>query len=212
MNKIRAILLLGPPGSGKTPLGEYLAGQKFGQSRVFHFDFGQQLRELLKKGAEEGFSQEEIKRIEQAVSRARLFEREDRHLVIKILDHFIKSCQLVQEDWMVLNGLPRHEEQVKWLCPIVDIKLVVSLACPPEVSIKRILSTEVEDRSGRKDDSLEIISARYRIYRERTRPLLDYFADHKTPVVELQVGETTGPADLWHRLMASQSFRKIISN
>jgi adenylate kinase family enzyme len=211
MARVRAVLLLGPPGSGKTPLGEYLAGQKFSAGSVFHFDFGQQLRDLLKNGAQRGFRPEEIKRVEEAVKQARLFEKEDKELVKKILADFVKRHSLQPGDWLVLNGLPRHLAQAVWVSELVEIKLVVHLLCPLEISQKRIASGFLEDRSERSDDSPETIAARYQTYLDRTVPLVNFFREREIPVVELLVWENTNPAALWQQLRSQESFKNVVS-
>jgi hypothetical protein len=45
-----AILLVGPTGSGKTPLGALCEKKGLWQSRVFHFDFGAILRRIAAAG------------------------------------------------------------------------------------------------------------------------------------------------------------------
>ncbi len=42
----KAILLLGPTGSGKTPLGQALEKKGLAGRRCVHFDFGANLREI----------------------------------------------------------------------------------------------------------------------------------------------------------------------
>jgi len=212
MSKLKAFLLLGPPGSGKTPLGEYLAGQKFAGGRAFHFDFGQQLRDLVKNGAQRGFTPAEIQRVEEAIKQTRLFEREDEDLVKKIMADFVARNDIRPKDWIVLNGLPRHVEQVKWVCQVLEIRAVVNLVCPLEISRKRILSGVLEDRSERSDDSPESITARYRIYLERTVPLINFFLKRKIPVVELSVLENTTPAALWKQLVVQETFMSVVSD
>ena len=44
----QAILLLGPTGSGKTPLGQLLERKGLGSQRCFHFDFGEELRAITR--------------------------------------------------------------------------------------------------------------------------------------------------------------------
>src|SRR3990172_5397895 len=45
----RALLLLGPTGSGKTPLGELIAKRGLWQRKCAHFDFGAHLRRLVER-------------------------------------------------------------------------------------------------------------------------------------------------------------------
>jgi len=54
-----AILLVGPTGAGKTPLGEWLQLHGLWGRRCHHFDFGTNLREVA-SGNSAGFTAEEI--------------------------------------------------------------------------------------------------------------------------------------------------------
>lgn len=45
---LKAILLLGLPGAGKSPFGDFLEKQKIRQKNMHHFDFGRELRRILK--------------------------------------------------------------------------------------------------------------------------------------------------------------------
>ena len=47
MQRPSAILLLGPTGSGKTPLGELMERRGFGGRRCRHFDLGDRLRRFV---------------------------------------------------------------------------------------------------------------------------------------------------------------------
>ncbi|MBC7363876.1 MAG: nucleoside monophosphate kinase [Candidatus Aminicenantes bacterium] len=212
MSGIKAILLLGPPGSGKTPLGEYLSAQRFASRSAFHFDFGQQLRDLVNTGAQGVFTPREICRVKEAIKQAALFEKEDRELVRKILADFVKRHDLQPGDWLILNGLPRHPEQVDWVSELVEIKLVVHLLCPLEISQKRITTGFLEDRSERSDDSPEKLTARYQTYLERTLPMVNFFREKKIPVVELAVLENTTPPVLWQELQSHEAFKSVISS
>ncbi|MCX7427258.1 MAG: hypothetical protein NTW96_16720 [Planctomycetia bacterium] len=49
-----AMLLLGPTGSGKTPLGDLLERRGLGGRRCVHFDFGAHLRRIVKHYAQLG--------------------------------------------------------------------------------------------------------------------------------------------------------------
>lgn len=44
---MKAILITGPPGAGKSPLGDYLEKQRPKGKILWHFDFGCQLREII---------------------------------------------------------------------------------------------------------------------------------------------------------------------
>ncbi len=82
----RAILLIGPTGSGKTPLGELLEGKGLFGSRCFHFDFGKNLREIALKDKPIGsLTRADIDLIRYLVESRALLEDEQFHIAEKIL-------------------------------------------------------------------------------------------------------------------------------
>lgn len=208
----RAILLIGPPGSGKSPLGDYLEKKGFKGMRAGHFDFGRELRKILEQESvrkeldgqghslSDFFSPSEIERIRQSVESATLFEESDRQLVKKIFRYYLTINQFKSEDILILNGLPRHPAQLAWISELVSIQLVIHLVCSQKTAVKRIQANLEGERTNRKDDQPEIIKRRYKIYQERTRPLLDHLKQAGIPVVELKVGQKTTPELLWNQL------------
>jgi len=224
MTEVRSLLLLGPPGAGKSPFSQYLSHQRIGGFRFLSFDFGQELRDILNLGPEEArpgepgrrieisYNQEEITRLRQAVEKAVLFEEPDKELVRKILKNFLNRSRLSAADILVLNGLPRHQAQLAWLEGLARIVLAVNLDCSEETSIKRILANLGGERQGRSDDRPAMISQRYRLYVERTRPLIDFLEKQGIPVINLPVNEATRPEELLEKLGSSQAFNRIFSD
>jgi len=138
-----------------------------------------------------------------------LFEEPDRELVRKIVRYFIGKNGVGEDDILVLNGLPRHRAQLAWLEDILTIDLVVNLDCPEDVAVRRILANLDGERQGRQDDRLEVIVRRYRLYQEKTGPLLDYFRQSGIPVISLKVDRETRPDTLWPKLQASPLLAKL---
>lgn len=140
---------------------------------------------------------------------ASLFEEPDRELVRKIVRHFLEKNATGEDDILILNGLPRHRAQLGWLEDILTIALVVSLDCPEDVAVRRILANLDGERQGREDDRLEVIVRRYRLYQERTGPLLDNFRQSEVPVISLKVDRETRPETLWPKLQSSPLLAKL---
>lgn len=225
---MKALLLIGPPGAGKSPLGDYLQEQAIAGKRLRHLDFGRELRQILKEqltvrddrqaekqAAEKEisgqpgeivsvaaghFSRTELERIKQSLETASLFEEADRELVRKVVRYFLEKEDVGENDILILNGLPRHRSQLAWLEDILTISLVVNLDCPEDVAVRRILANLDGERRDRQDDRLEIIVRRYRLYQERTAPLLEYFRQAGVPVISLKVDRETRPETLWPKL------------
>lgn len=201
-----------------------MPGKKF-----WHFDFGRRLREISKlesSGNNESgptgqcpgasvpqisaFSPPEIARIRQSLQTSSLFEEGDKELVQKILKYYLSGVGAGPDDILLLNGLPRHRAQLAWLQDLVKIVLVINLDCPEEIAVRRILANLDGERRGREDDRLEIIVRRYRLYLERTGPLIDYLRQSGFPVIDLKVGRDTRPETLWPELQASREFQELI--
>jgi len=76
----------------------------------------------------------------------------------------------------VLDGFPRTVDQAKSAFEVahalgVEVQAAVHLDVPDEELIRRLLA-----RSRGSDDSAEVIAHRLQVYRERTIPLLEYYA------------------------------------
>ena len=136
----RAILLLGPTGSGKTPLGDLLEARTGG----VHLDFGSRLR-----AANEGFSPRERALIAESLRTGALLENENFPIAAKFLEAAMGEAGLV-----ILNGLPRHVGQARDVDALIDIRAVIVLEATPEVILERIARDTGGDRTGRRDDEV----------------------------------------------------------
>jgi len=198
-----AILLFGPTGSGKTPLGELLAAKGLWGRRCLHFDFGMVLRQHAgKEGAPGPLTPVERGFLAQVLENGALLE--DRHFPIarKLLESFLSVRQAQPADWVVLNGLPRHAGQARALEPLLAMKAVVQLACTPAVAWERIRANTGGDRAGRADDTAEEVRGRIETFRARTAPLLDYYQSAGTLIVKVEIGVQTTPREVWMHLQA----------
>ncbi len=193
----KAVLLVGPTGSGKTPLGQILDGKALLGRRCFHFDFGANLREIDSfSGPVEGITREEKRTINGSLESGVLFEDKDLPLALKILRRFISVRGMTPRDILLLNGFPRHRAQAEGIAGIIAVEKVVLLDCPAEVILERIRSDTGGDRGERKDDSMEAVRKRLKIFEARTRPLLDYYEKRGIPVAKIEVGERMTPGEM----------------
>jgi len=190
-----AILLLGPTGAGKTPLGEWLERTGLWGRRCFHFDFGANLRQAAEQGSGV-LTDRELKIVRDSLKTGALLENENFPIAGKILRGFAEARGVKADDLVVLNGMPRHAGQAEDVDRIVDLQAVVVLECGAEVVRERIRVNAGGDRAGRADDSPAAVREKLRIFAERTRPLLDHYRAKRVRVQTVRVGLTTGPAEI----------------
>lgn len=153
------IILLGAPGSGKGTLAKQIV-EKY---NWLHISTGDILREEKKSDTELG------EFLRTTLGSGNLVPD---FIVNKIVE--TKLEKITQP--YILDGFPRTTSQAKFLDAIAEIGLVIFLAVPDDVIIKRIL--ERGKTSNRPDDSSEdIIQNRLRQYYIETMPLVDFYTN-----------------------------------
>jgi len=175
MQKPDAILLVGPTGSGKTPLGELLERQGLWGRPCRHFDFGRRMRDVVAAGTPPDFlSAGEIEFLRSVLARGALLEDEHFPIAEKILRAFVAEPGTAGA-LVVLNGLPRHAGQARDVGTVVCVRAVIELACTAEVVLRRIEADTEGDRAGRTDDDVEAVRRKLEIFARRTSPLLEHY-------------------------------------
>ncbi len=193
-----AILLLGPTGSGKTPLGEELERRDLGSRPCVHFDFGANLRRLAAGPDQNGLlNAGDLARIRASLATGNLFEDRDTPMIGRILSSFVEARGLRPGTLLVLNGLPRHAGQARGLAGTVSVERVVLLEAEAPVILERLRIDPGGDRAGRPDDSLEAVRKRLADYRERTPPLLDFYGALGVPVSKIGVTAAMAAAEMY---------------
>lgn len=190
-----SLLLVGPTGSGKTPLGEELERRGLDGRRCVHFDFGANLRRIAAAPEPEpGFTASELQAVRDSLATGALFEDKDMPMIVKILRSFAARKGLTSDSLLILNGLPRHGRQAEGLADVVAVERVVYLEAGAAVIRQRIRNDPGGDRSVRIDDTLEAVEQRLAVFRERTLSLIDHFRTRGVPisVIPVTAGMTAG--------------------
>lgn len=194
MNTHPAILLLGPTGSGKTPLGLKIAERRLWNKTFYHFDFGYQLRYFVKNNIlPRNCSQKDLAFIKKVLSQGALLENDTFYIAKNILLTFIATNNITRNDIIILNGLPRHTGQAHDISNIASVKMLVHLECSPDIVYARINKNSGGDRTNRLDDSLKEIEKKLEIYKRRTKPLIEHYHKINVPCVALNIKEDSSP-------------------
>ena len=183
-----AFLLLGPTGAGKTPLGDEIERCGLWGRRCCHLDFGERLRAVDAAGEGTfGLSGEEVAVVRTALRGGALLENEHFGIAEKILAAFRDDRGMGPDDLLLLNGLPRHVNQAADVDRCVNVRMVLSLDCPPDVVHTRIETNAGGDRSGRADDSLDEVRRKLELFAARTMPILDYYRAKRVRIESVEV-------------------------
>jgi len=206
MTRQEAILLLGPTGAGKTPLGELVEARGLAGRRCLHFDFGENLRQIADgKAAETPLDQEELEIVKASLRTGDLLADEHFEIARKILLSFLRRHGAGCKDLVILNGLPRHVGQAEAMAQMIDVRMVVRLSCSDRAIIERIRLDAGGDRAGRIDDDTESVRRRLAVFRRRTALLAAYYAERGPKTIKIEVTATTTPAEAWEALAARAS-------
>jgi len=214
----QAILLLGPTGSGKTPLGEMLQARGLaGGRQCRHFDFGDRLRRIASGQLNvDELTDDDRAFITEMLDRGALLEDEHFHVAEKILRAFIaeRATGLFElaTDYgppatVVLNGLPRHVGQAGDVDRIVTVRLVVELSCSAKTVRRRLADDAGGDRAGRIDDDPASVRKKLELYTRRTEGLLDHYRSLGAAVISLTIGPDTTAQDAWRDLILREPER-----
>jgi adenylate kinase len=197
-----SLLIVGPTGSGKTPLGDELERRGFLGRRCVHFDFGANLRAIAAASARDGvLTVPEIEAVRTSLATGALFEDKDMPMIVKIVGRFAEARDLTPGSLLVLNGLPRHRRQAEDLAGVVDVEQVIQLEASAAVIRERLRLDPGGDRAARADDGLEAVETRLAVFRERTVPLVSYYRERGSLIVEIPVTPTMTAAEAYQALV-----------
>jgi len=187
-----AVILLGPPGSGKTTLTQHLAID----DRLATLKTGELLRAEIEQQTAIG---QQIKPLLEAGQLA------PTKLVAEVL---IRTIKQKPERTFLFDGFPRQEEQVETFFQIsqtvqLNLAAVIVLELPEALILRRLTGRRVCpscgaiyniysnpprqagicDRCGAKleqrhDDTPEVVKKRIKIYEQETVPVIEYFKEN----------------------------------
>jgi adenylate kinase family enzyme len=195
-----AILLIGPTGSGKSPLGECLQTEGLHGRRCHHFDFGAELRAAAGGAPCPGLSDADRTFIRRCLNEGALLEHDTFHIAEALFRGFTDRRGVASDDLVVMNGLPRHADQADDVERLVRVSLVVVLDCDAATVAARIALDTGGDRRGRTDDQPEAVRRKMALFAERTRPLIEHYRRQGARITTVPVGVATRPCEVLERL------------
>lgn len=191
-----AILLIGPTGSGKTPLGDLLEERGLWDRRCVHFDFGRELRRVAEGEGAADLLPDDVAFVRKVLEKGALLENEHFHIARSILDAFIEERNVGINDILAMNGLPRHVSQAAEVDRILYFRLVIHLVCTAEVVLTRISTDAGGDRAGRTDDHLASVRKKLATFEERTKPLIEHYENLGVTILEAEVDDKYQPESI----------------
>lgn len=191
----KALLLIGPTGAGKTPLGEHLERAGFLGRACCHFDFGENLRRAA-RGDISGLTSGALSVIEEVLARGALLEEDTFFVAEEILVRFLAERHVRSNDLLILNGLPRHVGQAERLAEAVQVQAVIYLDCSAETVRERLAGNTGGDRTTRTDDEETLVKKKLADFVARTAPLVDYYQAHGARIYRVRVGPNSQAIDM----------------
>ena len=184
------LIILGPPGAGKGTQAAFISSEQ----NIPHISTGDMLRGAIKNGTELGLQAKAIMDAGNLVS-------DD--LIIELVKERISQSDC--ERGFLFDGFPRTIPQAEALIQNnVEIHGVIELVVADEEIIKRMSGRRIHLASGRtyhvdfnppkkagiddetgedlvirKDDELETVKDRLKVYWTQTQPLIEYYSNSK---------------------------------
>ena len=161
------IIIFGPPGAGKGTQAKYLV-KKYNSYQISTGDI---LRDEISKDSEIG------KKIITNMNEGKFVDDE---IVNKLLENIM--FDKTKKNKLIFDGYPRTLNQAKNLDILLNksdqkINHIFFLNVNKNSIIKRLQKRKAIEK--RSDDDSETILKRYDTYMEVTKPVLDYYSEHK---------------------------------
>ncbi len=158
------LLIMGPPGAGKGTQAKILA-KKF---NLIHLSTGDILRSEINKQSSTGLEAQSFMNAGNLVP--------DK-VLLAMMETTLKN---LNDKGLILDGFPRTIPQAEGLSAIFNslnqkVNYVINIYVNKDVLINRLV--ERAEKSGRADDTKEIIINRQKVYHELTAPLIEFYKD-----------------------------------
>lgn len=164
---MKSYVFIGPPGSGKGTMAKKLVKDH----GFVHLSTGDLIRHHQKIG-------DKVGKLADRLSDQGKFLPDE--IVIQMFQEFIRNNPT--EVGYIFDGFPRNSQQAKHfnaflLKSQIHFGGAIHFKLNDKVAQERLKSRA--EKEGRKDDSPEVIKARFGIYKAQTKPVLKFFSDRR---------------------------------
>jgi adenylate kinase len=164
--KMRAILLFGPPGSGKGTQGSILGAIP----SFIHISTGDMMRRLNRQGK---LGQEVL----QFSSKGSLVPDD---LTVRIWQRHVQILELQdiydrEQNILLLDGIPRTRRQAELLEGALDVIMILHLVLRDEARAMDRLKARALKENRLDDANDDVIRKRFDVYRRETEPTLAFY-------------------------------------
>lgn len=156
------LLIMGPPGAGKGTQAKILSTR----FNLIHLSTGDILRSEIEKGSSTGLEAQSYMNAGNLVP--------DK-VLLAMMETTLES---LKDKGLILDGFPRTIPQAIGLSAIFEslnqkISYVINIYVKKDVLVDRLV--ERAKKSGRVDDTKEVIVNRQKVYHELTSPLIEFY-------------------------------------
>ena len=159
------LLIMGPPGAGKGTQAKILAKKL----NLVHLSTGDILRKEIEKASELGL-------------KAQTYMNAGNLVPDEVLLEMMQSTLTeLQDSGLILDGFPRTIPQAIGLSKIFQflnqaIDNIINIEVDKDILIRRLV--ERAQKSGRADDTEEVIVNRQNVYLDLTAPLIEFYQNN----------------------------------
>jgi adenylate kinase len=178
--RYKTILLFGAPGSGKGTQGKILGSIP----GFYHSACGDVFRTL-------DLQSEMGRKFWEYSSRGELVPDE---FTIKLWKNYIKGMEMInnfhpESEILILDGIPRNEEQAVLMDETLDVVKVIYLVCADmKKMIERLRRRALKE--NRFDDANDkVIQHRLEVYDRDTKPVLDHYPEDKIARIDATLSQ-----------------------
>lgn len=203
--RFRTFLMFGAPGSGKGTQGKVLGTIP----RFHHMACGDVFRSL---DTRTDLGQEFVA----FSSRGQLVPGETTVKLWRANIHDRVKTHMFKPDidFLVLDGIPRNEEQARFMETDIEVLQVFHLSCPDRTELARRLRKRALKDNRFDDASDDVIQKRIRLYEEESKPILEYYSSgiYANRKMVTEVNATQAPAKVFYdvlgRIMELEDWKK----